>query len=105
MTDPRLASAQVVMQECFWGEYHLSAQDILDRLDRKEPGFDRFLISKIIENSRHPSRHLRNLFPRSILQNLLNRYLDQAVDNKRLRLIAANVTGNYSQATEYQWRR
>lgn len=105
MTDPRLASAQVVMQECFWGEYHLSAQDILDRLNRKEPGFDRFLISKIIENSRHPSRHLRNLFPHSILQNLLDRYLDQAGENKRLRLIVANVTGNYSQAPEYQWRR
>ena len=104
MTDPRLASAQVIMQECFWGEYHLSAQDILDRLDRKEPGFDRFMISKIIENSRHPSRHLRKLFPPGILQDLLDRYLDQAGENKRLRLIAANVTGNYNQAPEYQWR-
>ncbi len=105
MTNSRLASTKTVLKECFWGEYHLSAQEILDRLDRKEPGFDRFLISKIIENSRHPSRHLRNLFPPGILQNLLDRYLDQAGENKRLRLIAANVTGNYSQAPEYQWRR
>ena len=105
MTDPRLASAQVVIQECFWGEYHLSAQEILDRLDRNEPGFNRFLFSKIIENSRHPSRHIRNLFPPTVLEDLLERYLEQAGEKKRLRLIAANLTGNHNQAPEYQWRR
>jgi len=93
------------MGECFWGEYHLTARDILDRLDRKEPGFDRFLVSKIIENSRHPSRHLRNLFPRDTLQRLLDRYIDRSGEDKRLRLIAANVTGDYNRAPEYQWRR
>ena len=105
MTTPRLASAQVVIQECFWGEYHLSAQEILDRLDRNEPGFNRFLFSKIIENSRHPSRHIRNLFPPAVLEDLLERYLEQAAEKKRLRLIAANLTGNHNQAPEYQWRR
>ena len=93
------------MRECFWGDYHLSAQDILDRLGKNEPEFDRFLVSKIIENSRHPSRHLRNLFPRKVLQNLLDRYLERAGENRRLRLIAANVTGNYNLVPEYQWRR
>ena len=105
MTAPRLASARFVMQECFWGEYHLSVQEILDRLDRNEPGFERFLFSKIIENSRYPSRHLRNLFPPGVLQTLLDRYLKQAGDKKRFRLIAANLTGNYRLAPEYQWRR
>ena len=105
MTDARLESAQVVIRGCFWGDYRLSAQDILDRLDKNEPGFDRFLVSKIIENSRYPSRHLRNLFPRKVLQNSLGRYLDQAGKNKRLQLITANVTGNYKQVPEYRWRR
>jgi hypothetical protein len=105
MSDPRLSTAQIILQECFWGDYKLSAQEILDRLDKNEPGFDRFLFSKIIENSRYPSRHLRNLLPPDILRNLLDRYLEQARENKRLRLIMANLTGDYSQATEYQWRR
>jgi len=105
MTDSRLKSAKAVLQECFWGEYHLSAQEILDRLDRNEPAFDRFLFSKIIENSPYPSRHLRNLFPPGILQNLLDRYLEQAGEKRRLQLIAANLTGNYNRAPEYQWRR
>ncbi len=105
MTDPRMVSVKVVLQECFWGEYNLSAQDILNRLDRNEPGFDRFLFSKIIENNRHPSRHIRNLFPPTLLEDLLERYLEQAGEEKRLRLIAANLTGDYTQAPEYQWRR
>ena len=105
MSDPRLSSARIVLKECFWGDYKLSAQEILDRLERNEPEFDRFLFSKIIENSRYPSRHLRNLFSPGILRNLLNRYLEQTGENKRLRLIAANLTGNYNQAPEYQWRR
>jgi len=105
MTDPRLESARMIIQECFWGDYQLSAQGILDRLGKNEPSFYRFLFSKIIENSRHPSRHLRNLFPPDILQNLLDRYLEKPGEKKRLRLIAANVTGDYSQAPEYQWRR
>ena len=105
MTDPRMASAKVILQECFWGEYNLSAQDILNRLDRNEPGFNRFLFSKIIENSRHPSRHLRNLFPPAVLEDLLERFLEQAGEKKRIRLIAANLTGNHNQAPEYQWRR
>jgi len=100
-----MASVKVVLQECFWGEYNLSAQDILNRLDRNEPEFNRFLFSKIIENSRHPSRHIRNLFPPAVLEDLLERYLEQAGEKKRLRLIAANLTGNHNQAPEYQWRR
>ena len=105
MTDTRMTSVKVVLQECFWGEYNLSAQDILNHLDGNEPGFNRFLFSKIIENSPYPSRYLRNLFPPEILQNLLDRYLEQTGENKRLRLIAANLTGNYHLAPEYQWRR
>ena len=105
MTDNRLESAKAVIQECFWGEYNLSAQDILNRLDQNEAGFNRFLFSKIIENSRYPSRHIRNLFPPSVLKDLLERYLEQAGEKKRLRLIAANLTGNHNKAPEYQWRR
>ena len=41
MTAPRLETARVVVQECFWGDYHLSAQNILDRLEKNEPGFAR----------------------------------------------------------------
>lgn len=104
MTDHRIDSVNTVLKECFWGEYNLTNQDILERLDKNEPGFNRFLFSKIIENSRHPSRHIRILFPPNVFKPLLERYLVQAGQKKRIRLIAANLTGDYNQAPEYQWR-
>jgi len=104
MKDERTASAQEVIQECFWGDYTLSAQDLLDKLKSDDLAFQHFLFSKIVENSRHPSRHLRTLYPPEQLQALLKDYMPGARDQKRIRLIAANLTQNYALAPEYQWR-
>ena len=101
----RLASAETVLQDCFWGDYNLSAQDLLQRLDAGDPGFERFLFSKIIENSLHPSRHLRTLFAPQTVSELLQRHLTQSGDKPRARLIAANLTGNYDLVPELQWNR
>ena len=104
MTDPRIASAQAVLKECFWGDYDLTAEDILDRIDKNEPGFGLFLFSKIIENSSYPSRHLRKLFAPDVLEELLEQYTRKARDKKRLSLITANITGHYDLVTDYQWK-
>jgi hypothetical protein len=104
-TNHRLASAETVLQECFWGDYNLSAQDLLHRLDAGDPGFERFLFSKIMENSSHPSRHLRILFAPRIMNELLQRHLTQSGDKQRVRLVAANLTGNYDLVPELQWNR
>lgn len=34
MNENRLSTAERVVQECFWGDYRISAQEILDRLDK-----------------------------------------------------------------------
>ena len=100
----RLRSAQTVLRECFWGDYDFSPQKILDRLDRGEPGFDKFLFSKIIEQSRYPSYHLRNIFTQNHLHQLLDRYLKQVGHKKRVRLVASNLTGQYDLVREYSWK-
>lgn len=105
MTDPRMKSIRAVLKECFWGDYNLTAQEILDRLEKNVPGFNRFLFSKIIENGRYPSRHIKNIFPPAAFKTLLKAYRQHAGEKKRLRLIAANLIGDYSQAPEYQWHR
>ena len=104
MKDEQTSSAQKVIQECFWDDYTLSVQDLLAKLDSGDLTFQRFLFSKIVENSRHPSRHLRALYPPDQLQALLKDYMPRARDQKRIRLIAANLTQNYALAPEYQWR-
>ena len=104
MTDKRIESINTVLKECFWGEYDLTAQEVLDRLDKGDPGFRKFLFSKIIENSNYPSRHIRNLFPPEVLKSLLNEYLKHAGKKRRIRLISANLTGDYEKAPEYRWQ-
>ena len=104
MDDPRLTSARVVVRECFWGDYQITAKGLVDRLEAEEPGFNRFLFSKIMENSPFPSRHIRALFHPDTWRVLLDRHLKNARNTKRVRLVAANLTGNYDLATEYQWR-
>jgi len=105
MNNDRLCTAQRVVQECFWGDYRMSAQEILDRLDKGDIDFERFLFSKILDNSSYPSRHLRALFAPERLQTLLERYLRQARHTKRVRLVAANLTGHYDLVPEEQWTR
>lgn len=101
----QLVIADRVIEECFWGDYNLTAAELLVRLEQDDPGFDQFLFSKIIENSRQPSRFLPLLFAPEVLQPLLSRYLQMAKNRKRVRLVAANLTGRYDLVPELQWSR
>lgn len=103
--DNKLQSATQVVRECFWGDYTLSPRDILARLESNGPGFNHFLFSKIIENSRYPSRHLTILFPKKDLNQMLQRYLKISDNKQRVRLVAANITGNHDLVPELQWKR
>lgn len=105
VADDKRAIAKKIISECFWGDYSLTADELLFRLEQHDPGFDRFLFSKIIENSRHPSRYLPMLFSPEVLQSLLDRYLRMAGNRKRIRIIAANLTGRYDLVPELQWSR
>lgn len=104
MENPRVISARVVLRECFWGDYRITSEELLNRLDKDEAGFDRFVFSKIVENSDYPSRHIRALFHPDKWQELLDRYMKTGRNTKRLCLVAANMTGNYDLAKEYTWR-
>lgn len=104
MNDSRLSAAEAVLQECFWGDYQLSAREILSRLERKDPGFERLLFSKIMNNSQYPSRHLRQLFPSETLKRFLEEELTRSRSNKRVRLVAANILEQYDLVPEHKWR-
>jgi hypothetical protein len=102
--DNRMINARTVLRECFWGDYQMSAEELLRRLDKDEPGFDRLVFSKIVENSAYPSRHIRALFHPDKWRTLMDRYMKTGRNAKRLRLVAANMTGNYDLAKEYAWK-
>ncbi|NLD36778.1 MAG: hypothetical protein GX654_07915 [Desulfatiglans sp.] len=102
MADNRRKNIKAVLEECFWGEYTITVEDTINRLDKKDTDFIKFLFSKIIENSRYPSRHIKNLFSPAIYNSLIKEYQKKAGDKKRFRLIYANPTGNYDNVPEYQ---
>ena len=103
--DRKFRAASQVVEECFWGDYKLSAHDILDRLESKDGAFGRFLFSTINENSRFPSKHLTALFDQKDLLPMLERYLSASGSKRRIRLVAANITSDYDLVREYQWKR
>ena len=104
MENPRMLSAQAVLRECFWGDYQITSEGLLNWLEKDEAGFDRFVFSKIVENSDYPSRHIRALFHPDKWRKLVDRYMKSGRNTKRVRLVAANMTGNYDLAKEYAWR-
>ena len=114
-TSPRAANGEhmtkedaveTVVRECFWGDYALSVSDIVTRLNSGDSEFSRFLFGKIADNARYPSRLIRVLFSPEGIRNLLDRAERQPRWNdRRHRLIRANLSGRRDLVPERQWSR
>ena len=103
---PRLSAARTVLAECFWGDYELSAEEIVRRLDSDDEAFKRFLFGRIADNASYSSRVLRQLFSDSEIHTLLQSTMKQRRwTDLRHRLIRANLTGDHSLVPERSWRR
>jgi len=102
-----LEAAQVVERECFWGDYRLTAPEIVSRLEADDESFRRLVFSKIVDNSSHPSRFLRSLFGASDLRALVDEATKRATGRRaeRLRLIERNLFGTGPELAAYAWRR
>jgi hypothetical protein len=102
----RKQAAEQVLSECFWGDYVLDADTMLERLDQQDHAFERHLFSKIIENARFPSKLIRALFHEATISRLLDETATaHGRNNKRYRLVRANLTGEYELVPEYGWDR
>jgi len=101
-----LSAARTALAECFWGDYDLSAEEIVRRLDSDDEAFKRFLFGRIADNASYPSRVLRQLFSDSEICALLESTMRQRRwTDLRHRLIRANLTGDHSLVPERSWRR
>ncbi|MEW5817075.1 MAG: hypothetical protein AB1798_16975 [Spirochaetota bacterium] len=107
MKDERYETAEVILQECFWGDYHITPEELLKRFDSGDIGFKRFIFSKVLSNSSHPSRHLRNIFTAEEVRALLDRTAISAERrrNRRLSLIRANILEMGEEIPGYSWRK
>jgi hypothetical protein len=105
VNENKVKIAEEMVRECFWGDYHITPERILEKIETSNEEFKIFLISKMIDNARHPSRFLRVLFRPEDLQALLYRVsvLPGSRREKRLRLVKANVLNAKENITEWSW--
>ncbi len=104
--DARLAAARQALEQCFWGDYALSAEEIVRRLDEDEEAFKRFFFGRIADDARYPSRLLRRLFSPEEIESILAATVDQdRWSDLRHRLIRSNLTGDRSLVPERSWSR
>ncbi len=102
----REEAANRVVTECLWGEYRLNVSEILERVARNDPQFNRFVCGKIVANGSYPSGTLRALFGESGAVALL-REMPASLSHidRRRRTALANLTGEYELVPELSWQR
>lgn len=96
-----------VIHDCFWGDYDYTAGDIRNELSAGGERFKLFLFTKILDNSRYPSKYIRALFTedevRFFLSKVKGRLNDRAV--LRRQLVMTNVLGEHVEIKGLRWRR
>jgi hypothetical protein len=101
-------AAEVVVRECLWGDYHLTPQELAERIHaRDDMEFKSWIFSKVVDNSSHPSRYIRLFFTPETTRLLLDRSMKTARDRRaqRLRMIERNVLGEGDELPEHAWHR
>jgi hypothetical protein len=107
-SDDIYQATEVVVRECLWGDYHLTPQELADRIQTSDDmEFKTWIFSKVVDNSSHPSRYIRLFFTPETTQLLLDRSLKTARDRRaqRLRMIERNIFGKGEELMEYAWQR
>jgi len=95
-----------IIRDCFWGDYSYSTDDIIKELASGDERFRLFLFTKILNNSRYPSRYIRALFDESEVRFFLSKIPQKQGERASLRrqLVRANVLGELSEIQGLKWR-
>jgi len=95
-----------IIRDCFWGDYSYSADDIKKELDSGDEKFRLFLFSKILNNSRYPSKYIRALFDENEVRLFLSKIPERQSERASLRrqLVRANVLGEMFEIKGLKWR-
>lgn len=95
-----------IIRDCFWGDYTYSVDDIRNELVAGDERFRLFLFTKILNNSRYPSRYIRALFDENEIRFFLSKIPERQGERASLRrqLVRANVLGELSEIKGLKWR-
>lgn len=94
-----------IIRDCFWGDYSYSVDDIQKELASGDERFRLFLFTKILNNSRYPSKYIRALFDENEVRFYLSKIPQRQGERASLRrqLVRANVLGELSEIKGLKW--
>jgi hypothetical protein len=72
MAEEKRKVLELVLKECFWGDYSISPREAEKKLADEDGAFERFLAGRIVTDSPFPSARLKALFPKKKLRPLLD---------------------------------
>jgi hypothetical protein len=104
MTTEQRKVLEIVLKECFWGDYSIGFREAEEKLCDEDAAFERFLAGRIITDSPFPSARLRALFPEQKLRSLLDALVLTGRADKR-RTLAKAVIFREPWEQEPSWKR
>lgn len=100
----RKEAIELVLKECFWGDYILSVEDVERKLQEEDEAFEVFLASRILAHSTFPSARLLALFPEERLRTILDRVTVSGRSAGKMGLVRAVIFGEPLEGEE-EWIR
>lgn len=103
----RREASQTIIRECFWGDYKITADDIVRSLAAGDSPLTRLIVSKIVDSASRPSGLLRVLMDhegaREVIHHLA--FLPGTRRDKRIKLVRGNLLGEEVDIPELSWER
>lgn len=95
-----------IIRDCFWGDYNYTVEDIKKELVSDNEKFKLFLFSKILANSKYPSKFIRELFSIDEVRQFLSKIPERQVEreSRRRQLVKANVLGEAIEIKGLKWQ-
>ncbi|RME91421.1 MAG: hypothetical protein D6767_05225 [Candidatus Hydrogenedentota bacterium] len=102
----KLQAAEEILRDCFWGDYNLTAEQIVQIAEQGTDYDKRFLFGKIIANARNIFITLR-IFSEKDLAKLLDSFMIPAFRKeffeKRINIAKHLLLGRQVNLPQYEW--
>ncbi|MBN1413192.1 MAG: hypothetical protein JW969_20295 [Spirochaetales bacterium] len=76
-----------IINECFWGDYHLDPIEVETRIKNKDDIFCKFFVHRIISGSPFPSARLKALFDPEYLKKIIDELTEHGRLKELIRII------------------
>ncbi|HOJ63247.1 MAG TPA: hypothetical protein PLE45_02395 [Spirochaetota bacterium] len=84
-----------ILKTCFWNDYNINEEMIINKLKSNDIYFKKFIVSKIVNNSDRASIILKRLFNMKELKRLLPDSSHFSYLSEKIKIIRANLFNEF----------